>query len=1119
MAGNRNPSGKPSTAASGRKTALKPPVPAATERGASGNGAPAITPPKNAQGNNGHSAVNVSTEIKVELLKLLLKARMNDETEQALKRRGQGHFQMSCEGHEALGAIALAMKPNDWLHPHYRDRAIVMGRGLSHEDIFLDYYSKAAGPSAGRQMPEHYNSRRHRIVSLSSPVATNLLQAVGMAMSLKERKTPEVVVASIGDASTREGESLEAFAQAGVDNLPIVFLIEDNRYGISTPTEGKTFWTLPHGLATAPDGSQWFYGCKVDLVDGLDPVAVYQASIGALERARSGKGATCLVARVERLKSHSSSDDQRLYRSAEELAGALSRDPVKQYVARCLKEGLIAKAELEKVQSDIQAEIDVAVERARNSPDPDAGAIKGTAFAKLPDELPTKEQYLPQYLSKKSGGLTMAQCIDLTLEQEMRHSDRICLFGEDIEDPKGDVFGTTRGLSKQFPGRVKNSPLAEATIIGSGVGRAIMGDIPVAAIQFIDFMGPGLNQLFNEVVTLYWRSMGQWNCHMVITAPYGAYLPGLGPWHSQTNEAIYAHLPGLHIVIPSSPGDAAGLLRYSLRCNRPVLFLYPKALLHSAEDTVEEPSSDCIVPFGQARTVREGRDVTMVTWGNCVNLCRSAAAQAAKEGIEAEIIDLRTIIPWDIKTVLQSVVKTGRLLVVHEDAKTGGFGAEIISEIVSTSFEQLRAVPMRVTKSDDHNPYAYNLELAILPSADGVLKALRELHRQDLRPGRRAFDSHVGIGVASPTQPLLSQPTAAPSMYEIDESSAEPHTATLAVSSAPGRIDIMVPRQSPTDEDATVVKYLVEVGAKVKPGTPLVEMEANKGSFEVEATHEGVVKSLNSKAGERVHVETTSLVTLETAAGVAASAESARTKVPKRQIVLAPSQLQVGALALKSQHEIPTVSVECEVDLTEVWDQREKLKKEFEQKHGIKATYTQFILWAMVHAMLEPKHEGFRGRLTPAADKLLLDDNANVGFAAVGPGESLYSPVVKKANAMTFPEFARRMQELTEKVRAGQVQSSDLQGATVTLTNIGAFEATSGTPFIIPGQLAMLTAGSILERPRYSRGADGSRQLEPRRLLNLKLVFDHRPFNGSHAASFLRTIKHTLEELKLTDLM
>ena len=1070
----------------------------------------------------------IDNELKLKLLKLMLNSRMNDEGEQALKRRGQGHFQMSSEGHEALAAVAFAMQPEDWLHPHYRDRAIVLGRGVTHEQFFLDFFSKLGGPSNGRQMPVHFNSHELHIVSLSSPVATNMLQAVGMAMSLKERNIPEVVVASIGDASTREGESLEAIAQAVVDNLPIVFLIEDNRYGISTRTEGKTFWTIPNSLATGPDKSQWFHGCRVDIVDGLCPLAMYEAGRNAIERARAGKGPTCLVAKLERLKSHSSSDDQRQYRSAEELKELLNRDPVKRFTERCIKEKIVTQADVDQLKAGIKADIDAAIQKAQAAPEPDPESGKHSAFAPLPPGLPVTEQKLPAPLAKRSGGMTMAQCIDLVLEQEMRINPRVCLYGEDIEDPKGDVFGTTRGLSKQYPGRVKNSPLAEATILGSAVGRAMLGDLPVSAIQFIDFLGPGLNQLFNEVLTLHWRSKGQWNCPMIIMAPCGGYLPGLGPWHSQTNEAIYGHMPGIHIAIPSNPGDAAGLLRYAMRCNRPVLYLYPKALLHGAEDTVHEPGAECIIPFGKARIVRQGADLTIATWGNCVSLCVTAAERAKIEGMSVEIIDLRTVSPWDVQTVLESVRKTGRLLTVHEDAKTCGYGAEVVSEIVDLAFDRLRAAPSRVTKSDDHNPYNYALELAILPSVEGILDAIRKQCRQDLRATAGApvrisasvpLPVHAeGSGVGSPSS---NGGSVAPAPLSVNGEG-------LGVGSR--SINIDVPRQSPTDEDATVVRFHVKVGQRVKIGEPLAEMEANKGSFDLESTHAGVVSKFHAKDGERVRVETP-LVTLDVGEGGGPTAVAAPPRKPAtepaQEVKLSPAQIQVGALALKSQLEIPTVDVECEADLTELVKQREATKDAFVAKHKLKPTYTHFILWALVQAMKDPKHSGWRGRLSPAGDALLVDPHVNVGFAAVGPGENLYSPAVKNADTLGFPAFAKKVQELTEKVRAGKLEAADFQGATLTLTNIGAFEATRGTPFVIPGQLGMLTAGSILERPRYIGGTGGSGkkaarsqpQVEPRMLLNLKLVFDHRPFNGSHAASFLRTIRENLEKMDLKKLM
>lgn len=1049
-------------------------------------------------------------ELRLKLLRLMLNARLNDEAEAALKRRGQGHFLMSSQGHEGLAGMALAMKEEDWLHPHYRDRPIILGRGITHEQFFLDYFAKRDSATGGRQMPVHYNSRRHRIVSLSSPVATNMLQSTGMAMSLQAREIPEVVVGSIGDASTREGEVYEAIAEAVVHKLPVVFLIQDNHYGISTRTDGKTFWTAKNSLVTDAEGVQWFMGCRTDVVDGLDAEEVYHASSAALERARSGEGPTCLVTMVERLGSHSSSDDQRLYRSKEELDALEDKDPVALYEARCLEDKLISADELEKLKSEIRADIDASIARAKAAPDPDPASVRGSAFAPLPDDLPKDEQGLPPLLAKRSGGMTMAQCIDLVFEQEMRRNPRIWLYGEDIEDPKGDVFSTTKGLSTKFPGRVQNSPLSEATILGTAVGRAILGDMPVPCIQFVDFMGPALNQLLNEAATFHWRSMGQWNCPLVVMAPYGAYLPGLGPWHSQANEAVFAHIPGLHVVIPSSPGDAAGLLRFSLRCNRPVLYLYPKALLHGAEETVKEPGVECIVPFGRARLLRSGRDVTIVTWGNCVAICREAAQRAARERIEAEIIDLRTIVPWDRQAVLDSVARTGRLLVVHEDAKTCGLGGDIIADIAAVAQEQLQAAPQRITKTDDHLPYQYGLELSILPSVEDVVQGLKGQYAQCLRPDRvtsRRDEVVVPRGLA-PVPPLAAP--ARPAAAQAPAPTEAPAVAT--------RVPIVVPKQSPTDEDATLVRYFVKVGDEVKVGTQLVELEANKGSYEIESTHEGKVLELLSCEGDRVFVDRP-VMYLEVAEGTpvevgGAEAEPAG-EAAYKQLRLSPAQLQVGSLALKSQLEIPTVDVDAEADISALFRQRKELQPEIEAKLNVHVTFTHLILWALVKAMQEDAHEGFRGHLDAGSESLWVDPHVNVGFAAVGPDQDLFSPVIQGADQLAFVDLVKRVQELTESVRTGSINTLDLQGGQVTLTNIGAFEATGGTPFVIPGQVAMVCTGSLLQRPRYVAGGSETGSVECRTILPMKLVFDHRPFNGSHAASFLQTIKRNLESMDL----
>ncbi len=1027
--------------------------------------------------------MRLPVDLRLKFLETMLRSRESDRAEQALKREGAVDFQLSSEGHEALAALAFAMRPEDYLHPHYRDRAIVLGRGFSLEEIFLDFFAKAAGPSKGRQMPVHYNSRERRIVSISTPVSTQMLQAAGMAMSLKERNVAEVVVTTIGDAATREGEFYEAVAVAVTDNLPVVFVIEDNGYGISTPTEGRTFWTMKSSLARDASGAEYFHGCPLKKTSGLDPDLVYAEALRAIENARAGGGPAILVCRVERLKSHSSSDDQTAYRSKEELDAISARDPVTTYTARCLADQILTQTELDALTNRIRGEVSSALEKARCSPEPDIRQEDDALFPSWPADLSVEEVLLPAPLAKEKGGKTMAQCIDIVLEQEIERGGRVFIYGEDIEDPKGDVFGVTRNLSRKFPGHVRNSPLAEATIVGVAAGRALLGDTAVAAIQFVDFMGPGMNQLMNEVTTFYWRSGGQWNCPVVLMAPCGGYLPGVGPWHSQTNEAVFAHLPGLCVAIPSTPGDAAGLLRTALRCRRPVLFLYPKRLLHGASGTVESPNVNCLVPFGKARFVRRGDDVTIVSWGNVVGIAEAAAGKAAEKGVSAEIIDLRTITPWDQSAVIESVRKTGRLIVAHEDAKTSGFGAEVIAEVASAGV--LVRPPIRIAKPDTFNPYNVQLELGLLPKEQDIFEALLSLGRsQSPQPA---------------PEPEIMRPTA----------NAEQKS-----------VIIVVPRQSPTDEDARLAAFLVRVGDAVRAGQVLAELESNKGTFELTSPCEGRVKTFFAEAGATVLVGT-NLIEIETTTD--GTSQPAQVDSPKsvphtKRIVLSPAQLQVGRLAAQSLHEIPQSSVEMEIDLTNLELTIGPWLTRFEETNGFRPGRTSLFLWAVTKSIMQEEHARFRGHLSHDNRELIVPETVNIAFAAVGPGEDLYTPVIQHAEVLSFADMARQVHDLTDAVRQGTIRAEDLQGASLTLSNIGRYGVAIGTPFVIPGQTAILACGTIQRRPGID-GDDGRMVPSVRYVVHMRLAFDHRPVNGSHAARFLHEISVNLESLRVEELV
>jgi 2-oxoisovalerate dehydrogenase E1 component len=637
---------------------------------------------------------------KLALLRIMMLSREGDRREGILLRQSRGWFQVSGMGHEALAALAYVLEPDDYLFPYYRDRAIALARGVPSYDLALAYFAKAASSSAGRQMPGHYSDRRLNIFSVCTPTGGLLLPACGAAWAMKLEGKPSLCLATVGDAASRQGEFFEALAFSLQEKLPVVFVVEDNKYGISTPTSKF----LPFHLDLLSMD-------QVVTVDGRNPDAIFAAGKAAAERARNGEGPTIIWADIDRLSSHTSSDDQRVYRAAEEIAAMEDRDPIK-----LLAEQLKAAHELDdaswaSLADEIKQLIDEEYQRAENEPDPDPTDLLSQICAL---EGPTeKPPILP-------GRQTMVSAINTTFRAALEEDPNVVFFGEDIEDPKGGVFGLTKGLSTAFPKQVFNSPLAEATIMGVAVGMAAYGLKPVFELQFIDFIAPGWNQITTNMATLRWRTDGGWQCPCVIYAPYGAYLPGGSLWHSQANEAYLAHTPGLRLAVPATPEDAAGLFWTAIHSEDPCFILVPKHIFRKQEDVESvEP-----VPFGKARVVREGSDVTLVTYGNTLELAEQAAAAC---GVSVEIVDLRSLVPCDYDTVVKSLEKTGRLVVVQEDNRTCGFGQCLISEIVSVPerFNLFLSPPQLVARED--TPVGYNpiWEYATLPDVDEVLQAIR----------------------------------------------------------------------------------------------------------------------------------------------------------------------------------------------------------------------------------------------------------------------------------------------------------------------------------------------------------------------------------------------------------
>ncbi|VGO16756.1 2-oxoisovalerate dehydrogenase subunit beta [Pontiella desulfatans] len=737
-----------------------------------------------------------SAEQLLELYRPMVASRYTDQLQSAAAQRGEVFFYIPSSGHEASAALAPHLIQADWLHLHYRDRALAYARGVSYATVFYGLFSKEESNSAGRRMPAFPCDPALNILSTPTLVGSNVLQAVGVASTIKNDEGHPFVLVSVGDGATQQGDFYEAVAEAVRSNLPVLFLVEDNRFALSTVTKGNTFYSLPGGEADA------FYGLPIRRIDGSDAASAHTRFGEVVGQLRETRGPQIVVFNVERLESHTNADDQSVYRTEADLRHAMENaDPCAKLRDHMLANGVDAAA-IQAVEDEVKEQVDAAFHLSR----------KGTT----PTAEPTAKKALPapreEYLGTAEGReLSMLEAMRAALRIRLSNDSKTTLLGQDIEDPKGDVFGLTRGLSQAFPAQVNNAPLAENTILGVATGQALAGGHPVAFMQFADFLPVAYNHILSEIGAMYWRTNGQWESPVLVMSIAGGYRPGLGPYHAQTMEAILAHVPGVDVFMPSTAADAAGLLNAIAESGRPSVFLFPKSLINDRTNTTSADVEKQYVPIGKARVARAGQDITLVSWGGCMPVVERTAEALAEIGLNAEVIDLRTIFPWDEETVLASAQKTGKLIVVHEDNQTAGMGGEIVAAICEKTGGDVQVA--RVTRPDTYIPYDFSCQIEVLPSFKRTLGKCCE-------------------------------------MLDVELHWEKP------VEEEAGTVTVKAIGSSPSDETITVASLLVEVGQAIAEGDLIASVEADKASMDITSPVSGTISELLAEEGDVLTVGT-----------------------------------------------------------------------------------------------------------------------------------------------------------------------------------------------------------------------------------------------------------------------